>query len=145
MKCYADDPTRHATLLVELENRVTKGNDMHPTTLLEAHNVVQKWKTRPSRSIEFETNYQLMLLKIMENVRRVAVLESKTAEVILSRVADLESETAELISARLADLESKTAEVILSTVVVVKIQINQPGSFSQEFRGKCYICSGDGN
>ena len=61
-----------------------------------------------------------MLLKIMENVRRVAVLESKTAEVILSRVADL---------------ESKSAEVILSTVVV----------FSLEFRGKCYICSGDGN
>ncbi len=81
----------------------------------------------------------------MENVRRAAVLESKTAEVILSRVADLESEMAELISARLADLESKTAEVILSTVVVVEIQINQPGSFSQEFRGKSYICSGDGN
>ena len=86
-----------------------------------------------------------MLLEIMENVRRVAVLGLKTAKVILSRVAVLESETAELISARLADLESKTAEVILSTVVVVKIQINQPGSFSQEFRGKCYICSGDGN
>ena len=86
-----------------------------------------------------------MLLKIMENVRRVAVLESKTAEVILSRVAVLESKTAEVILSRVAVLESKTAEVILSTVVVVKIQINQPGSFSQEFRGKCYICSGDGN
>jgi len=85
-----------------------------------------------------------MLLKIMENVRRVAVLESKTAEAILSRVADLESETAEFISARLAVSESKTAEVILSTVVVVK-NLNQPGSFSQECRGKCYICSGDGN
>ena len=39
------NPTRHTTLLVELENRVTKGNDMHPTTLLEAHNLAQKWKT----------------------------------------------------------------------------------------------------
>jgi hypothetical protein len=56
MKRYADDPTRHATLSVELENRVTKGNDMHPTALLEAHNVVQKWKTTPPRSIEFGTN-----------------------------------------------------------------------------------------
>ena len=86
-----------------------------------------------------------MLLEIMENLRRVAVLGLKTAKVILSRVAVLEFETAELISARLAVLQSKTAEVILSTVVVKKIQINQPGSFSQEFRGKCYICSGDGN
>jgi hypothetical protein len=27
------DPARHMTLLVELESRVAKGNDMHPTTL----------------------------------------------------------------------------------------------------------------
>jgi hypothetical protein len=39
------DPTKHTTILVELENRVTKGNDMHPTTLLKAHNLAQKWKT----------------------------------------------------------------------------------------------------
>jgi hypothetical protein len=39
------DPARHTTLLVELESRVAKGNDMHPTTLLDAHNLVQKWKT----------------------------------------------------------------------------------------------------
>ena len=70
-----------------------------------------------------------MLLEIMENVRRVAVLGSKTAEVILSRVAVLESETAELISARLAVLQSKTAEVILSTVAVVVFRIT-----SLEFR-----------
>ena len=36
------DPARHTTLLVELESRVAKGNDMHPTTLLNAHNLVQK-------------------------------------------------------------------------------------------------------
>ena len=64
-----------------------------------------------------------MLLEIMENVRRVAVLGLKTAKVILSRVAVLESETAELISARLAVLQSKTADVILSTVAVVKFRI----------------------
>jgi hypothetical protein len=64
-----------------------------------------------------------MLLKIMENVRRVTVLELKTAKVIFSRVAALVSETAELISARLVVLESKTAEVILSTVAVVKFRI----------------------
>ena len=74
-----------------------------------------------------------MLLKIMENVRRVAVLESKTAGVILSRVAVLESETAELISARLADLESKTAEVILSTVVVVKFRLTSPDPSVRSF------------
>ena len=55
-----------------------------------------------------------MLLEIMENVRRVAVLGLKTAKVILSRVAVL---------------ESKTAEVILSTVAVVKFRIT-----SLEFR-----------
>ena len=27
------DPARHTTLLVELESRVAKRNDMHPTTL----------------------------------------------------------------------------------------------------------------
>jgi hypothetical protein len=36
------DPARYPTLLVELENRVTKWNDMHSTTLLEAHNLAQK-------------------------------------------------------------------------------------------------------
>ena len=39
------DPARHTTLLVELKSRVAKENDMHPTTLLEAHNLAQKWKT----------------------------------------------------------------------------------------------------
>jgi hypothetical protein len=133
MKCYPEDPTRHATLLVELENRVTKGNDMHPTTLLEAHNVVQRWKTTPPRSIEFGTNYQLMLLKIMENVRRVAVLGSKTAEVILSRVAVLESETAEVILSRLAVLEPEIAKVIFATAVVVKFRITSPDPSAWSF------------
>ena len=36
------DPARHTTLLVELESRVAKDNDMHPTTRLDAHNLVQK-------------------------------------------------------------------------------------------------------
>ena len=36
------DPARHTTLLVELESRVAKGNDMHPTTLLDAHNLAPK-------------------------------------------------------------------------------------------------------
>ena len=74
-----------------------------------------------------------MLLKIMENVRRVTVLESKTAKVILSRVAVLESETAELISARLAVLESKKAKVILSTVAVVKFRITSPDPSAWSF------------
>ncbi len=39
------NPARHTTLLVELESRVAKGNDMRPTILLEAHNLAQKWKT----------------------------------------------------------------------------------------------------
>ncbi len=38
------DLARHTTLLAELESRVAKDNDMHPTTLLNAHNLVQKWK-----------------------------------------------------------------------------------------------------
>ena len=112
---------------------------MHPTALLEAHIVVQKWKTTPPRSIEFETNYQLMLLKIMENVRRVAVLGLKTAKVILSRVAVLESETAELISARLAVLQSKTADVILSTVAVVKFRITSQDTSVWSFVEMLYL------
>ncbi len=64
-----------------------------------------------------------MLLKIMENVRRVAVLGSKTAEVILSRVAVLESEAAEVILPRLAVLEPEIPKVILATAVVVKFRI----------------------
>ncbi len=67
-----------------------------------------------------------MLLEIMENVRRVAVLRLKTTKVILSRVAVLESETAELISA------SGRGQV----------QNNQPGYFSLEFRGN--VISGTG-
>ena len=74
-----------------------------------------------------------MLLEIMENVRRVAVLGLKTAKVILSRVAVLESETAELISARLAVLQSKTADIVDSGRG--QVQNNQPGHFSLEFRG----------
>ncbi len=69
-----------------------------------------------------------MLLEIMENVRRVTVLELKTAKVILSRVAVLESETAKVILSRVVVLEPKT-EVILLTVAVVKFRIT-----SLEFR-----------
>ncbi len=86
-----------------------------------------------TRSIEFGTNYQLMLLKIMENVRRVAVLGSKTAEVILSMVAVSESETAEVILARLAVLESEIPTVILATVAVVKFRITSPDPSAWSF------------
>ena len=64
-----------------------------------------------------------MLLKIMENVRRVAVLESETAEVIFIRAAVWESETAEVIFPRLAVLESEIPKVIFATVAVVKFRI----------------------
>ena len=36
------DLNRHTTILVELENRVTKGNEMHPMRFLEALNLAQK-------------------------------------------------------------------------------------------------------
>ena len=80
-----------------------------------------------------------MLLEIMENVRRVAVLGLKTAKVILSRVAVLESETAELISARLAVLQSKTADVILSTVAVVKFRITSQDTSVWSFVEMLYL------
>ena len=74
-----------------------------------------------------------MLLKIMENVRRVAVLESKTEKVILSRVAVLESETAEVILPRLAVLESEISKVIFATVAVVKFRTTSPDPSAWSF------------
>ena len=65
-----------------------------------------------------------MLLDIMENVRRVAVLGLKTAKVILSRVAVL---------------QSKTADVILSTVAVVKFGITSPDTSVWSFVEMLYL------
>ncbi len=71
-----------------------------------------------------------MLLKI---VRRVVVLGSKTAEVILSRVAVLESEAAEVILPRLAVLESEIPKVILATAAMVKFRITSPNPSAWSF------------
>ena len=74
-----------------------------------------------------------MLLKIMENVRRVAVLGSKTAEIISSRVAVLESEAAEVILPRLAVLEPEIAKVIFATAFLVKFRITSPDPSAWSF------------
>ncbi len=54
----------------------------------------------------------------MENVRRVAILGSKTAEVIFPRMAVLESEI---------------PKVILATVAVVKFRITSPDPSAWSF------------
>ncbi len=101
--------TRHFwwNLKIELPNEMTciRRHFWKRTTLRK------KWKTIRPRPTEFETNYQFMLLKIMKNVRRVAVSESKAAEVILPRLAVLEPEI---------------AKVICATAVVVKFRITSP-------------------
>jgi hypothetical protein len=75
------------------------------------YNLAQKWKTARPRSMEFETHFQFTLLKIMENVRRVAVLESEMTEFIFPRLVVSESEM---------------PKVILATVAVVKFRITSP-------------------
>ncbi len=117
MKCYAEDPTRHATLL-ELEKELPKEMTCIRRHFWKRTTLRKKWKTIRPRPTEFDTNWQLMLLKIMENVRRVVVLGSKTAEVILSRVAVLESEI---------------AKVIFATAVVVKFRITIPDPSAWSF------------
>ena len=63
----------------------------------------------------------------------MAVLGSKTAEIISSRVAVLESEAAEVISPRLAVLEPEIAKVIFATAVVVKFRITSPDPSAWSF------------
>ncbi len=46
------DPGRYLSLTTELENDVAKGNDSYPTTLLEAYNLAQRWKSNRPKSME---------------------------------------------------------------------------------------------
>ncbi len=46
------DPGRYLGLTTELENDAAKGNDSYPTTLLEAYNLAQRWKSTRPKSME---------------------------------------------------------------------------------------------
>ncbi len=46
------DPGRYSTLMTELKNDIAKGNDSYPTTVLEAFNLAQRWKSIRPKSIE---------------------------------------------------------------------------------------------
>jgi hypothetical protein len=119
------------TLLVELKNRVAKGNCMYPTTIVEAHNLAQKWRTTRPRS--------------MKSSKPVAVYVAQNQGGRKNGKAGRgEAGNAGGHIVKGGRGGAGNAEGHICNSDRGQVQNNQPRFFSQKFRGKSYIWSGDG-
>jgi hypothetical protein len=116
------DPARYSTVLVDLENDVAKGTDCYPTTLVDAFNLAMKWKTVKPKS--------------MEGAKPLAVYAAhnqKGRRIGKGGIGRNGIGGGENGGGGIGGGENAQG------------QIGQPGNFSQDFRGKCYICNGVGH
>ena len=99
------DPARYSTLTTELENDIAKGTDSYPTTLLEAFNLTQKWKTSRPRSMETSKSLGVYLNQHQKGRRNsLDAAEVETAALKMAEAEMLGAKTAKGKSASLENL-----------------------------------------